>query len=209
MEQTFRDFLSKNPAIETCYAEGLINRRALARHIIRKGIANKNQTEAVVAMLRRFQFEKQTKGNNPFGKTRINIKDNIIILDFEKEKELVKELQNLIKQTNYDKGDTLKIVVGSSNVKVLIDESNESKVKGLSDNYKLNNKLRNISELSVIFAESAVDERGILSTVTKQMTLHGIVIAEFLTASPELLIYLDEKYVLKAYEILKDLQNIN
>ncbi len=101
-------FLSKKPEIETCYQEGLINRRSLARYLTKHGIAKNNQLQAVIAMLRRFQFKEPTKQTKDlFPKTKINIKDNIIILDFEKEKALVEKLQNLIANTNYDRGDTL------------------------------------------------------------------------------------------------------
>lgn len=207
IEQEFRQFLSKKPEIETCYQEGLINRRSLARYLVKYGIAKSNQLEAVIAMLRRFTFKEPTKqAKDLFSKTKINIKDNITILDFEKEKELVQKLQRLIANTNYDRGDTLKIVVGSSSVKVFLDEENEKRVKDIVENFKLQNKLSNISEISIMFPEEAIKERGILSTITRELTVNEIVISELLTASPELLIYLKEEYVLKAYDILKRLQ---
>ncbi len=207
IEQEFRQFLSKKPEIETCYQEGLINRRSLARYLVKHGIAKSNQLEAVIAMLRRFQFKEPTKqARDLFSKTKINIKDNITILDFEKEKELVQKLQHLIVNTNYDRGDTLKIVVGSSSVKVFLDEENEKRVKDIIDKFKLQNKLSNVSEISIMFPEGAIKERGILSTITRELTVNEIVISELLTASPELLIYLKEEYVLKAYDILKQLQ---
>lgn len=207
IEQEFRLFLSKNPEIESCYKEGLINRRSLARYLIRNGIAKSNQLEAVIAMLRRYKFKDVKKSKtNLFPKTKVNIKDNITILNFEKEKELVKKIQYLITNTNYDRGDTLKIVIGSSSVKVFLDEENEKKVKDIVKNFKLNFKLNKISEISVMFQEGAIKEKGVLSTITKELTINDIVISELLTASPELLIYLKEEFVLKAYEILKRLQ---
>lgn len=207
IEQEFRQFLSKKPEIETCYQEGLINRRSLARYLVKHGIARSNQLEAVIAMLRRFRFKEPAKqAKDLFSKTKINIKDNVTILDFEKEKELLQRLQHLIANTNYDRGDTLKIVVGSSSVKVFLDEENERRVKDIIENFKLQNRLSNISEISVLFPEEAIKERGVLSTITKELTVNDIVISELLTASPELLIYLKEEYVLEAYDILKRLQ---
>ncbi|MBI2665391.1 hypothetical protein HYX12_02095 [Candidatus Woesearchaeota archaeon] len=207
IEQDFRQFLSKKPEIENCYQDGLINRRSLARHLIKQGIAKSNQVEAVIAMLRRFNFKEQKKqAKDLFSKTRINIKDNIMILSFEKEKELVHKLQRLIANTNYDRGDTLKIVVGSSSIKIFFDEENEERVKNILDHFKLQSKFSNISEISVMFPEEAIKELGVISTITKELTMNEIVISELLTASPELLIYLKEEYVLKAYDILKRLQ---
>jgi len=207
IEHDFRQFLSKKPEIEKSYQEGLINRRSLARYLIRKGIAKSNQLEAVVAMLRRFQFkEKEKQGKDLFKKIRINIKDKILILDFEKNKDLLKNLQNLIANTNYDKGDTLKIVVGSSSIKLFIDEGNINKFKSIVENFKIRHKFGDISEISIMFPEEAIREKGILSTITTELALNDIIITELLTTTPELIIYLKEEYVLKAYGIIKGLQ---
>ena len=207
IEQDFRQFLSKKPEIETCYQEKLINRRSLARYLVKQGIAKSNQLEAVIAMLRRFKFKENGKeAKKLFLKTKINIKDNITILDFQKEKELIQKLEQLIANTNYDRGDTLKIVVGSSSVKVFLDKENEDRMKGIINKFKLQNKLSNISEISVIFPEQAIKEKGILSTITRELAVNEIIISELLTATPELIIYLKEEYVLKAYEVLKRLQ---
>jgi len=205
IEQDFRQFLSKRPEIEMSYKSGLINRRSLARYLVQQGVGKNNQLEAIIAMLRRFQFKDIKESKDVFKNLKINIKDKIIILDFEKEKELVKKLQTLITSTNYDKGDTLKIVVGSSSVKVFIDKENEDKANELVKNFKLKHKHDKISEISLMFPEESIREKGVLSTITRELTVNDIVITELLTASPELLIYLKEEYVLKAYEVLKRL----
>lgn len=208
IEQDFRRFLSKNPEIEKSYATGLINRRSLARHLIKEGIAKSNQLEAVIAMLRRYKFSTISKSNAELFKNfKINIKDKILILDFEKNKELFKNLQKLISHTDYDKGDTLKIVIGSSSIKVFIDLEKEKDVKELFKEFKLKNRYENISEMSLFFPENAQGIKGILSTITRELAINDITITEFLTATPELLIYINEEYVLKAYEILKRLQS--
>jgi hypothetical protein len=207
IEQDFRQFLSKHPEIEICYQDGLINRRSLARYLIKKNIAKQNQLEAAIAMLRRYNFQRK-KGeecDELFRNIRVNIKDSILVLDFEKSKELLRKLEKIFAHTDYDKGDTLKIVVGSSSIKLFIDKKNEGKLKEIFLEYKPK-KIEHISELSLLFPEKATSSKGILSTLTKEFVLNDINITEFLTASPELLIYLKEEYVLKAYEIIKRLQ---
>ena len=163
IEHNFRQFLSKNPELETCYQKGLINRRSLARYLVSQGIAKSNQMEAVIAMLRRFEFNEKKQTKDLFPKVKINLKDKIIILDFQKEKELIKSLQRLIESTNYDRGDTLKIVVGSSSVKVFLDEENGKKVKDIIEKFKLLNRLSNISEISITFPEDAITPAGVFT----------------------------------------------
>jgi hypothetical protein len=207
IEQDFRQFLSKRPEIERCYKEGLINRRSLARYLIRGRIAKSNQMEALVAMLRRYEFKDYSKiEKSIFKDIRINIKDKILVLDFEKNKELLKKLEKVIANTDYDKGDTLKIVVGTAAIKVFIDKKNENKLKELFKEFKLKNRFDDISEISLQFSDKAMNARGILSTITNELLLNDISINELLTGAPELLIYLKDKYVLKAYEILKRLR---
>ncbi len=207
MEHTFRQMLSKRPDIQRSYAEGLINRRALARYLVKEGVAKQNQFEAVVAMLRRYEFRKLAPHDREiFTSIRMALKDGILIFDFEKQKEVVMRLQKIIAYTNYDSGDTLKIVVGTSSVKLFIDEYKESEIKEHISMLKVKNKVRHVSEISLQFSEKANKARGIISAITNELTLHDIVIAELLTATPELLIYVSDHDVLKACEIIKGLR---
>lgn len=206
IEQDFNSLLGKKPEIEKCYQQGLINRRSLARFLINKGIAKPTQLEAIIAMLRRYNFKEQEKESKDlFKDIKIQIKDKISILDFEKNKELLHKLERLIATTDYDKGDTLKIVVGGSSITIFIDQERERKLNNLFQKYKASNKFNNISEMSLTFPSKAIKTKGILSTITRELALNEITITEFLTAGPELLIYVKEEHVMKVYEIIKRL----
>tara|TARA_Y100000310_G_C20686837_1_gene819555 strand:- start:2299 stop:2919 length:621 start_codon:yes stop_codon:yes gene_type:complete len=203
IEQDFRMFLAKRPEIEKAYAEGLINRRALARYLIKANIAKSNQMEAVVAMLRRFDFSKSS-GVEGIEEPRINVKDKVLILDFERSKDLLQKIQQVIAKTNYDKGDTLKLVVGSASIKLFIDESNEKHIRDILGRYKPQSRVK-VSELSLFFDKGVRTHKGVIAYITRLLQLHEINLSEVLTSSPELLIYVKEEFVLKAYEVLKDI----
>ncbi|MBI2548472.1 hypothetical protein HYW21_03915 [Candidatus Woesearchaeota archaeon] len=208
IEQNFRLFIAERPEIEKCYQEGLINRRSLARYLIDTGIAKKSQLEAVIAMLRRFPFQqKRLTKKSLLADMRMGVKDHILILDFEKDKELLQKLQNLISHINYDKGDTFKVVVGSSCIKVFIDEKKEKELKTFFDRFVLNNRYVGISELSLIFSSDYSNQKGIVASITTELALHDISLVEMLTATPELLIYVKDIDAIKSYEILKRFQN--
>ena len=203
LEQSFWEYLSKHPEVESCVAQGLVNRRALARHLIKEGLASSKQLEAVVAMLRRFPFEKEKRSSSTaVSQMRISIKDRIQIHSIEKNKENLQKLQKIIQHTDYDKGDILKIVVGTEHITLACDQKRKEEIISLM-HPKTSSK---VSEISLHFPSSIIQEKGILSSLTRLFTLHDIVITDIMTSSPELLIYLDEKFVLKAYELLKDFQ---
>ncbi|MDP2750213.1 MAG: hypothetical protein Q8O89_05250 [Nanoarchaeota archaeon] len=203
IEQKFIEILAKEPEIEKCYSKGLVNRRALARYLVKKGIFHESQMDTLIGMIRRHKFKTTKDASKLIKNIRINIKDNILILDFEKEKNILHKIENLISRIDYDKGEILKIVVGTTNVKIFVDDSNEKKVLEIFSNSKLISKHKNISEMSLIFLDEAIDTKGILSLVTREFALNDINITELLTATPELLIYLKENHVVKAYEIIK------
>ncbi|MBT3465284.1 hypothetical protein HOD20_08450 [archaeon] len=205
IEQNFRNFLSNRPEIEKCYSSGLINRRALARHLIKNKIADKNQMDAIIAMLRRYDFKKINKINlDCFNDVITSIKDGILIITYEKDQELIKKIDKIILKTKSN--DTLKVVVGSTNITLFIDKKNENIIKENLKNFKIFRKQDKISEISLIFPESPTDTKGILSVVSTELFINDILISEFLTASSELLIYVKEEFVLKSYEILKRLK---
>ena len=206
IEQSFRRFLAKAPDIEKSYQRGLINRRSLARYLAQQHVVRGNQLEATIAMLRRFDFAPlKEKEISKLEFSRIAMKDHLAILEFEKDKQLLSDLQRLITQIDYDKGDTLKIVLGSSSITLFIDEEKEPSFPMLP-RYTLKKKNTQISEISLLFTPKTEEARGTLALITKEFLLNEIVIVELLTSSSELLIYLKENDVMKAYGILKSLQ---
>ncbi|MBI4173745.1 MAG: hypothetical protein HY519_03430 [Candidatus Aenigmarchaeota archaeon] len=206
LEHKFRALLGHQPEIEKCYASGLVNRRALARYLVQNGIAQKSQFEACIAMLRRYPFQKTDKESlQVFRDMRTALKDDILILDFEKDKALLEKLQKLIEHTDYDRGDTLKIVVGSSSITLFLDRAKEKDLEPVFEQFRLIKKHKDISEISLAFPKAAIDTKGVLSIVTRELYLNGILITEMLTASSELLVYVQERQVLEAYRILKAL----
>ncbi len=208
IEHCFRQFLSKNPEVEFCYQEGLINRRSLARYLIKQNVGKNNQLEAIIAMLRRFDFRKISPVETHLLRlAKLTLKDNIVIVGFEKDKELLQNLQKIVAQTNYDKGETLKIILGSSSITLFLDKESEHKLHQLPKKFVVLNKFYPISEISILFPDSRISTaRGVLSAVSRELAVHNIPVNELITASRELLIYIEEKYTLKAYEIIKDLQ---
>ena len=118
----------------------------------------------------------------------------------------MQELKRVIDVADYEKGGTLKIVVGTASVTVFLDETNRELLKELTENFTTKTKHSNVSELSLTFPTTAIETKGILSFITRELYLHDIVITEMLTASEELLIYLKEDHILKAYELIKRLQ---
>jgi hypothetical protein len=207
IELGIRTVLGRHPEIEKCYQEGLINRRALARYLIANGVGGPDDLDALVAALRRHDFGALArKGAELFPQIRVTLKDRIMIIDFEKEKALLQDLQKVIGQFEYDRGDTLKLVVGTASIKLFVNEGKETALRSLFTRYTVQRRLDRLSEISMMFPEAVTETRGVLAVLTRELTLNDVVLMELLTASPELLIYVRDEHVAKAYEIIRRLQ---
>ena len=208
LELGLQRLLLRRPEIARCYRAGLVNRRALARFLVAERIAGPTEFDAALATVRRHDFgAAATPEPDVFRDLRIAVRDKLVILDFEKERELLRRLERLIAAIEYDRGDTLKIVVGTESLKLFLDRRREAAVRPLFERFRLLHRYDRISEISVMFPESAIRTRGVLASVAEELALHDVVVTELLTASPELLLYLADTQVPRAYEVLRGLRD--
>ncbi len=204
-----QNFFNKNPDVREARNKGLVNRRALAKYILKKENLNVNRFEALVTALRRFEINKESKAViSSFREIKISTKDNLSIIYLEKTEDVLKNVSKIFHIVDFNKNDTLKIVLGSLSVKIFVDDFNLNKIneifgKNIIVIYK------NISELNLIFPDKSTKEKGQLAYLTSELAINNINIIELLTGKPELVIYVEEKDLLKAYETIKRLKEIN
>jgi hypothetical protein len=208
IERVVYEYMMANPAIKEAYQMDLINRRALARHIIKQDTGlEKNQFEAVIAMLRRMQLEK-TKEQKPISLkgVRVQTKDNVVIVNLNKSKELIKSLERMLAKISYEQNETFKMVLGTSSIKVFLDEKNLELLERLITKRDIIYTHDKINEISLQFPAKVSESRGVLSFVTSSLAINDVVVEEFLSCSPELLIYVNDDHALKAIETIKKMQ---
>lgn len=202
-----QNFFSKNPDIREARNKGLINRRALAKYIIEHEKLDINRLEALLTALRRFEVNPPDKSTLDFiNEINISTRDKIAIVYLEKSETVSKNISKVIHIINFNKNETLKIVQGSLSIKLFVDEFNVNKVKDIFPSEDIIKIYNNISELTIIFPEKAVKTKGIVAYLTSELAINNINIIELLTGKPELIIYLNEPDLLKAYETIKCLK---
>lgn len=197
------DFFNKNPDIKGGFVKDLINRRALAKYIIKEEQL-KHSLDAVITALRRFEIKKEEKETLDIVK-KINItsKENISIICLEKNEDVLAKLNRVISLVNYNKNETLKIVEGNLSLKLFVDGSKASKIKEIFNKKDIIKIINNIAEINLIFPEAAIKTKGIVSYITSHLKINNINIMEILSCTPELIIYFEEKDLIKAYKTIK------
>ncbi len=199
IEQAFREYLAHHPEIERAYIHGLINRRALARHVIEKAkIAKISQFEAVLAMIRRYHFQKPTAPKRSFEQIAIKLRDDIVIVEIDRSVKTEQVVRELLEQ----KSEEIKVVVGTNAITVYLD----SKTADNLGKIFAKAKTRSVCEISMLFAINAQEAEGIIAAITAEFLLEGISIAELISSKNELLVYIDQKEAARALSLLNRLK---
>jgi hypothetical protein len=90
-------------------------------------------------------------------------------------------------------------------IKIFMDGKNFGHVKKKIEQH-IERIYDNVSELNIIFPKQAINTKGIISIVSGHLAFNGINVLEFLSSTPELIIYLESKDMLKAYATIQRLK---
>ena len=200
-----QDFLNRNPDIRGARNKGLVNRRALAGYIARKEGISTNKIEAIVTALRRVGIDKEEPADltRLFRGITITTKDKIAVVSLEKSDPTLQKIQKVLSKVSYAKNETLKLVEGSSAIKLYIDQFNLGKIRDIFAANEIRKIQKDIAEINMFFPETANKTKGIVAYVASQLAIEDINMVEMLTGTPELIIYVDENDLLKAYNAIQ------
>ena len=99
-----QNFLNKHPDIREARNKGLINRRSLAKYILKTEKVESTKLDAILTALRRFPEEKADTSELDFSEyIKLSTKDKIAIIYLEKSPEVFKNIPNLTQLINFNK----------------------------------------------------------------------------------------------------------
>lgn len=190
----------------------LINVRALARYIAKELATSGTEAteDAIISSIRRYPQDNKFK--NMFEHARkivaqstITTKSHVVNIALIKGKEAQETLPELFSIINFERGEMLRIVQGEEAIKILIDEKNLNKALELIPKNIIINVHKNLAEINMHLHPEAVKTPGIIMSLTTELMLNNVVMYEIMSCVPELLIFVEEKDLLKAYQVLFEL----
>lgn len=200
--------LDISPSIRREMSRGLINHSALARYIIEEKKVNAN-LDAVISAIRRYEIEHYDElydtANKIISQSAISTKSRLANIAIIKDTETQKLLPELFSIINYNRGDVLRIIQADESIKILVNEKNLEKVKQLFSKDKVIKIDENLAEINMHLHPEAVNTPGILAVASNELTMNGINVMETMSCVPELLWFVKEKDILKAYNVLYQL----
>ncbi|KYK27458.1 hypothetical protein AYK20_02585 [Thermoplasmatales archaeon SG8-52-1] len=200
--------LDTSPSIQREMSRGLINHSALARYIIEEKNVNAN-IDAVISAIRRYKIDHYEElfntANNIICQSAISTKSKLANISIIKDTETQKMLPKLFDVINYNRGDVLRIIQADESIKILVNEKNLEKIKQLFSKDKIIKIDENLGEINMHLHPEAVNTPGIIAVVSNELAMNGINIMETISCVPELLWFVKEEDLLRAYNVFYQL----
>src|SRR3989338_3467384 len=207
-----KKIVNGQPFVEEALGRGIISFGNLAEQMlpkIEKELGKKIRHAAVVMALRRHADEisehsKKTKQFDLAGE--MLMKTNICDFTIVKTPSLLAKLKQIQTLVNFERGDTLNVILGNNEVSVVINERHIQKLSQFLSGEKILNKEQGLVALTIIFTrDDFLHTPGIIFNVIRKLAWENINIYEIVSTMTELAFILSKKDSMKAYDVLQEL----
>lgn len=202
-------FLDNSPCIRSDLSQGLINARALAKYILE---TQKMDTtlDAIISAIRRYELGRQDNifmtARKLIGQTiNLSTRSGLTEISLIKDDDVQRLLPELFDIIDYARGEVLRIIQATESIKLLVDEKNLENITDLFPKDKILKIDRNLAEINIHMHPKMITTRGILAVMANELAISGINIMEIMSCLPEMLLFVKEEDILKAYQVLYQL----
>jgi len=207
-----KKYVSENSFLLEAMSKELISHGNLAEQLksgIEQELGKKVKESAIVMALRRYaeelkSFDKKIKKFSFKGE--IIMRTNIIDFNVVKSSNLLNKIKNLYGLVNFDKGDTLNIILGSNEVSIVTNEKYKDKLSNFLKGEKILNKEFDLVALTIVFeGKNFLMTPGVIFTAIRKLAWEQINIFEIISTMTELSFILSKKDSMRAYNVLQEL----
>jgi len=114
---------------------------------------------------------------------------------------MLKEIHKIV---HYEKGDTLNIIQGDSDISIVINSKYKDKILNLLRGEKILNIEDNLVSLSVRFGIKHLHTPGVTYTFLRALVMEGINLIEIISALVEIIFIIHKKDAVKGYNALQE-----
>ncbi len=207
-----KKIVNEQPFVEEALSKGIISIANLAEQLLPKielELGKRVKQAAVVMALRRYadEISEYRKKAVKFDYTgEILMKTNICDLNFVKSLTLMTKLKTIHSLVNFERGDTLNVIVGNNEVSIIINEKHMEKLLKFMVGEKILNKEEDLVALTIVFtSDDFAHTPGVIFNVVRKLAWENINIYEIVSTMTELTFILNKKDSMKAYNVLQEL----
>ena len=204
--------VSENSFLLEAMSKELISHGNLAEQLkpeIEQELGKKVKESAIIMALRRYaeelqSFDKKLKKFKFHGE--ILMRTNIMDFNIVKSNSLLNKIKNIYSLVNFEKGDTLNIVLGSNEISIVTNEKYKEKLSKFLKGEKFLNKKFDLVALTIVFeGKDFFTTPGVVFTAIRKLAWEQINIYEIVSTMTELTLILSKKDSIRAYNALQDL----
>ena len=126
-----------------------------------------------------------------------------------KDTKIQKLLPKLFDIINYEHGDVLRICHADKSIKVIVDEKNLEKIKGIFPENKIIMIYKDLAEIDIHMPLDVKNTPGVLTVTANELAINDINVLEIMSCISELIWFVEKKDLLKAYNALNQLLQQN
>ena len=205
-------FLDNDFIIRKCLFRSIISLRALSRYIIKTLDLDEKNLDAVISAIRRYKKEEKHKSKAElkklFLKIGVKTRSNIIDICLKKSRKVLEQLNKINSIVDVEKGEVIRIIQAEESIRIIIDEKNLEKFFNYFSKADCLSIEKNLVEINLHFASEAAKTKGVISLISSSLNAEDINIIEIISCAPELLIFIKKDDLLKALNVINNLENI-
>ncbi len=142
---------------------------------------------------------------------KLIMRNKIVEVAIRNDSEIPPALGRFSSQIDYSRSETFRIVAGLETTRVIIDEKNLAKLLDAIPKGKIKKVLRNLAEILILLPETTEgieSERipGVVAVVSSELTLNKISMTECMSCAPDIIVVVEQKDAIRAYELIDKLQ---
>ncbi len=195
-------------AIKKDISRGVLNIRALANYIINNYKINVS-IDSVISAIRRYNTtpikKQEADVYSLLRKAEIRSITRMASFSLKKNEEVTQTLGRLLPKIDFEGGEVLRVLEGSKLFKIIFDKKSYTKMINEFKKSDIIYSNKNISMIEIIYPKELEKTPGVFSVVSNELAENNISIIDALICANEHIVIVDEKDILKAFEILYNL----
>jgi|TARA_Y100000310_G_scaffold321401_1_gene378984 aspartokinase len=205
-------FLDNDFIMRRCLFRNVISFRALSRYIIKLLDLEEKNLDAVMSAIRRYKREEKIKTEAELKKIFSNIaiktRNNIVDICVKKSKKILEQLNKINSIVDIEKGEIIRIIQAEEGIRIIIDGKNLDKFNNYFSKNDCISIEKNLVEINLHFTSEASKTKGIIALISSSLNAEDINIVEIISSAPELLLFLKKDELLKALNVINNLEKI-
>jgi hypothetical protein len=198
-------------ALKKDISRNLINIRGLANYIIKEHRLNVS-IDSIVSAIRRYHTQPLKKADankvyNILKQAKIGTVTKIASLSLKKNEHVHQKIAQILPENDYATGEMIRVIEGARIFKVIFDQNNLEKMISLFGKSNIVETHKKLGMIEMIYPAILEKTPGVFSIISNELGENDISIVDALICANEHIIIIEEKDLLKGFDIVFNLCN--